>query len=255
MNYDNHNRFLDMARCYHLMAPYTVPQYSWMQDKAVSLLSRSDFDPSGLVVDLGGGSGRLARRVLEAFPQARVSIVDSSSTFLDLAREYLTDFKDRCSFIEKQLEDDWESALPEAPSAILSMSCIHHLLPEEKDQLYHRAVDCLKPRGWLINVDEMIGHSDDAYRRHMEDWWQWGLETEAKVPTELQPAYCQFMEHFRNWKVRNIDHGDQAKQKGDDLHQPINVQLESFKNAGLVEVDAYFSYLLWHAAAGRKPAS
>jgi tRNA (cmo5U34)-methyltransferase len=252
MNQDNSNRFLDMARCYHAMAPFTVPQYEWMQDNVIHLLQTSDFNPVGLLVDLGGGSGRMTKKYLQAFPEAKACIIDSSPAFLKVAEDYLNDFADRLSLIECNIEGDWEARLSEAPSVIFSMSCIHHLLAEEKKEIYQRSADLLSPDGWFINVDEMIGDSPDAYKKHLENWWRHGLATETRIHPELIEDYRNFMKHFQQWKKRNLDRWDEPKVKGDDLHEPVVKQLESLRRSGLVEVDTYFSYRLWHAIAGRK---
>jgi len=132
------------------------------------------------------------------------------------------------------------------------MSCIHHLLPEEKSELYTRAADQLAPGGWLINVDEMLSNSEAHYRRSMENWWTHALEAEKQIPEALQGAYHHFMQHFENWRIRNLDRFGEPKQKGEDLHQSYREQLHVFEAAGLESVDLIFKYHLWHAIAGRK---
>ena len=252
MNQENSSRFIDMAECYHRIAPFAVPHYDWLQENAIRLLRGSD--TNGFLVDLGGGSGRFMHKYLTAFPKARGCIVDSSPPFLAVAERYLSEFSGRVSFIHTRIEDNWEERIEEAPSAVVSMSCIHHMLTEEKRTIYRKSVELLRAGGWLINVDEMVGHSIDTYPRHLESWWQYGLDTEARIPPELRQDYQHFMAHFRKWKERNIDGLNEPKTKGDDLHEPVVAQLEMIREAGLVEVDVYFSYRLWHAIAGRKAA-
>ena len=244
-----------MAQCYHHIAPYAVPHYDWMQDTVIQLLLETGADAKGLLVDIGGGSGRFVKKYLDAFPRANALIVDSSPAFLKVAEDYLRAYTGRVTLVESKIENEWESYLPTAPSVVYSMSCIHHLLSEEKSLIYRRSADLIAKDGWFINVDEIYGYSDDAYRRHLESWWQYGLHAGSRVEPELREEYQHFIAHFGKWKERNIDRGDQPKSKGDDLHEPVERQLEMLRAAGLAEVDAYFSYRLWHAIAGRKRAS
>ena len=255
MNQENSSRFIDMAQCYHRMAPYTVPHYNWMQDTVIQLLRESDVDPERLLVDIGGGSGRFVKKYLHAFPKANAVIVDSSPAFLKVAENHLQEHNGRFTLIDAKIEDAWESRLPASPSVIFSMSCIHHLLSEEKAEIYRRSADLLLPGGWLINVDEIRGYSDDAYLRHLKNWWQYGRNTESGIAPAFLEDYRQFMDHFQKWKERNIDHADQPKTKGDDLHESVGSQLDMLKATGLIEVDVYFSYRLWHGIAGRKRIS
>jgi len=86
MNQKSTNRFVDMARCYHEMAPYVVPMYDWMQDAVLTHLEMAGLGESIQVLDLGGGSGRMARKFLERFPESQVVIVDNSPTFLEISK-------------------------------------------------------------------------------------------------------------------------------------------------------------------------
>ena len=244
---------MDMAECYHRIAPFAVPHYDWLQENSISLLQ--DSQSNGFLIDLGGGSGRFMHKYLTAFPNARGCIVDSSPAFIAVAERYLSKFSGRVSFVQARIEDDWEKQIEETPSAIVSMSCIHHLLSDEKRAIYRKSAELLRAGGWLINVDEMVGHAADAYPKHLESWWQYGLDTETRIDLALRQDYQQFIHHFRKWKERNIDGLNNPKNKGDDLHEPVVAQLDMLREAGLEEVDVYFSYRLWHAIAGRKPVS
>ena len=69
------------------MRPLAIvhPYYGAIQDVIVQRLSQLD-DDNRFVVDLGGGSGRLAERILSDLPAAVVCVVDQSAAFLTLAQ-------------------------------------------------------------------------------------------------------------------------------------------------------------------------
>ncbi|MCG8528232.1 MAG: class I SAM-dependent methyltransferase [Opitutales bacterium] len=246
------NRFLEMAQCYHETAPFTVPQYDWLQDQALDLIASDSRTEHAYFVDVGGGSGRMVKKYLKRFPDSKACIVDSSDAFLELAAQFLSKEKARVDFIQSPIEENWENELIEQPTTVFSMSCIHHLLPEEKQTVYQKCGDILMDGGLFMNVDEMIRTTEESFFTHLQFWWEHGLAQKDVIPDHLRDSYERFMEFFYRWKVRNIDQRDQPKQKGDDLYQTVTEQLEMLKNVDLKRVDSYFSFRVWNAIAGRK---
>ena len=74
----------EAAEAYDRAAPVVHPYYEVVQDEILKLLPFGAEEPFE-VLDLGGGSGRLAERVLERFADMRVSVVDQSLPLLELA--------------------------------------------------------------------------------------------------------------------------------------------------------------------------
>ena len=107
---------LDIARGYDAAAAVVHPYYHVVQDVILEHLSLA-LNKTGVVVDLGGGSGRLAERILDRFPQASVWIVDQSEAFLTLARERLQRFGERSVCLVARLQTDWSSHLPNGQGA------------------------------------------------------------------------------------------------------------------------------------------
>ena len=76
----------EAARAYDAAAEHIHPHYLEIQDEILQrLVQRRAATP--LVVDAGGGSGRLMERVLELLPQAVGAILDQSEPYLALAGE------------------------------------------------------------------------------------------------------------------------------------------------------------------------
>jgi trans-aconitate methyltransferase len=136
--------------CAHAIHPFYVA----LQDEILSLLASEVGDPR-CVVDLGGGSGRLLERVAERFPSAHLVLVDQSPPFLAIAERKLERFGNRVTLAEKRLQDDWAAELPHTPDALVSMSAIHHLEPDEKRSLYRQSFKALAPGGVFLNGDEI----------------------------------------------------------------------------------------------------
>src|SRR5436190_14978664 len=113
----------EFAAGYDEAAAHIHPHYLSMQQTILDLLPQSP-DERFLLVDAGGGSGRLAALFLERFPQASAIVVDQSEAFLELAAQRMAPFAPRGTTILARLQDDWWSKLPTPPGAIVSMSAI-----------------------------------------------------------------------------------------------------------------------------------
>src|SRR4051812_20674065 len=105
----------DAAEAYDQAAPIIHPYYKKVQDEILSYLP---FGPEEAfeVVDVGGGSGRLAERVLERLAGARVTVLDQSAPFLALAERRLARFAPRAAIVQSRLQDDWATALKTLPN-------------------------------------------------------------------------------------------------------------------------------------------
>ena len=89
------------AEAYDAAAPVIHPYYEKVQDEILGLLpfrAEESFE----LVDIGGGSGRLAERVLEQFAWARVTVVDQSEPFLALAERRLAPAALRLRFLRNK---------------------------------------------------------------------------------------------------------------------------------------------------------
>ena len=248
------DRFFTMAECYDKMVSRLLPRYDWLQNELIELVF-ADGAEDKLIVDLGAGSGILLDKILTRYPAARCCWVDYSDDFLAVAKRRLERHGDRVHFILCPLAEQWETQLPEAPDAICSMSAIHHLDSDGKQDLYARCNAVLALGGWFFNLDEMSTVYDDAYMNTLHYWVRHVDRAGRDVPEDMRGAYDAWQKQFKNWRVRNIDNVHKAKVKGDDVHESYLEQMQWLVDAGFVDVDLFVKSQLWSAIGGRKPAS
>jgi len=236
----------EFAAGYDEAAQHIHPHYLEMQVNVVQLLSDAVAE-GGLVVDAGGGSGRLIERVLDAYPATTAVVVDQSEAFLGLAERRLSRFDGRATTQLNRLQDDWLATLPEAPAAIISMSAIHHLDAQEKQQLYQRCAGALEPQGILINGDEVLNPDETQYLKLLKAWaaHMQQMMDDDNVPPDMH-------EILHSWRERNIDRYGQPKVSGEDCHETIDAQLDYFKNAGLSDVECVWQRDMWAIMQGCK---
>ena len=229
----------DFAAGYDAAAHVVHPHYLEIQDKIIELLPKT-LERGGLVVDLGGGSGRLAERILATWPQVSAWVIDQSEPFLALAERRLARFGDRANCRLARLQDAWEADLPAAPTALVSMSAIHHLEPAEKQSLYARCYRALADGGVLLNGDEVGAADDNAYRRELS---RWADHMQREMAGGAIPAI--FHDALRKWIDRNVTRFGEPKKSGDDCHETIATQLDYFQAAGFARFGAPWQKDLW----------
>jgi tRNA (cmo5U34)-methyltransferase len=234
------------AEAFDAGAPAIHPFYAVVQDEILTLIGANESEPK-CVVDLGGGSGRLLERVLDRFPKTQAVLVDQSPAFLAIAERKLARFGERVSFVEKRLQDDWPSALPQPPDALVSMSAIHHLEPAEKRALYTHCYAALAPNGLLLNGDEFRPESDAEYLAMLKSWSeQKDVDTSAgRIPESFRPI-------FDAWHDRNITHFGEPKHSGDDCHETVAAQEAYLRAAGFRDVHMAWQTELWGILFGRR---
>lgn len=126
---------------------------------ALSLLGR----PPRRVLDLGAGTGMLAARVAERYPEAELVLVDGAPAMLEQARATLGD---RATTVVADLADP----LPEGGfDAVVSALAIHHLADEDKRALFARVREALPPMGVFVNAEQVAG-PHPCFDRYYREW-------------------------------------------------------------------------------------
>jgi SAM-dependent methyltransferase len=237
----------EAAEAFDAAAEYIHPFYLDIQDRILTQLQLLPAERA-VVVDLGGGSGRLVERILARFSTFHAILLDQSESFLALAERRLKPFGARARLVKRRLQEDWAADMPDAAQAIVSMSAIHHLDPAEKRSLYARCYDALAPGGEFLNGDEYRPESDAEYRAHLE-WWV--ADKNSATERGLIPA--SFAPVFEAWCDRNVRRFGEPKQSGDDCHETISAQTAYLRNAGFVDVKTIWHAKLWAVLEGLKP--
>lgn len=131
----------------------------------VELVAEAGIDV-GHVVDLGSGPGAYLACLLDAFPGARGTWVDSSEPMLATAENELAPFGDRVRFVLGDVERLDELDI-EPADVVVSSRVLHHFSPESIRRVYAYAHDLLAPGGFLFDLDHVgvPGDWEGRYRR------------------------------------------------------------------------------------------
>jgi ubiquinone/menaquinone biosynthesis C-methylase UbiE len=115
-------------------------------------------------LDLGTGTGFLARRFLERFPEATLVAVDGAAAMLDLARARLGALAARVEFVVGDFRR-LDTLAPGAFDVVVSSFALHHLTADEKRYVLRQVVSCLRPGGWLVNADLVVSEWPELEER------------------------------------------------------------------------------------------
>jgi tRNA (cmo5U34)-methyltransferase len=111
-------------------------------------------------VELGAGTGRVSRLLLDAFPHLRLTLADLSPNMLSGAAERLAAYGERASLRVHDIFDPELAFPPESLDAVVSVFAICHARGGEVyADLYRRIQAWLKPGGIFICYDHVLGDS------------------------------------------------------------------------------------------------
>lgn len=106
------------------------------------------------VVDLACGPGSFSMRLLDRFPAVKVTAIDLDPLLLALAKEALSEYKDRIQFFSGDIATaDCFTVITDKPQVVVSSTAIHWLLPEQQVALYRNIFNLLDERGLFMNAD------------------------------------------------------------------------------------------------------
>lgn len=140
-----------------------IPHYADLIDEAGSAVARlARRTPT--VVDLGTGSGALARRVLAARPHARVIGIDEDAGMLAMARKRL---RGRITTVH----DNFERAVLPRCDVVTASFALHHIRTDRRKALmYRRAFAALRPGGLLVSADCCLASTAALRAVHRAQW-------------------------------------------------------------------------------------
>ncbi len=129
-----------------------VPCFDAFYGCAVRALELVEPGPVRDVLDLGTGTGALAAMVADAYPEARLTLLDGAPAMVEQAAAALG------ARAAASLVQDFADPLPVGPfDAVVSSLAIHHLDDAGKASLYARAFQVLRPGGVFINAEQVLG--------------------------------------------------------------------------------------------------
>lgn len=220
--------FEEEATQYDNLIKMLIPSYAQIVEAVVNTLP-FEYTKDIEVLDLGCGTGTIAKAVKDKFPKARITCVDISPNMLQMAAIKLCNAADT-TYISS---DFYKYNFDKEYDAVVSSLALHHLVTEEdKLDFYRRIYSGIKAGGIFINADVVLASTDILQNRYMEQWKSFLYQS---VPKE---------EVDNKW-IRSYYEED----------RPISLfkHIEMLKEVGFEVVDVvwkYYNFAVYMAAKG-----
>src|SRR5499426_29398 len=124
--------------------------------------------PVRLIVDLGIGTGALARACLESVSGARVWGIDADPDMMAIARTRVGRLSRRVTMTTGSFLDE---RLPSCDAMVASYSLHHIRTRAAKQAFYRRCYRALRPGGVLINGDCAPASTPRGFARDLDVWF------------------------------------------------------------------------------------
>jgi ubiquinone/menaquinone biosynthesis C-methylase UbiE len=144
-----------------------IPLYDDLIAEVASALNQAA-RPVRTIVDLGIGTGALARACLEQAPGARVWGIDADADMMAIARMRLSRVSRRVTMTAGSFLDE---ALPSCDAIVASYALHHIRTARAKQAFYRRCYRALRPGGVLINGDCAPASTPRGFARDLDLWF------------------------------------------------------------------------------------
>jgi tRNA (cmo5U34)-methyltransferase len=160
------NHFENEATVFDRVILNLIPHYPTMIRTLVEAVPFEKSKPLH-VIDLGCGTGTVAAKILDAFPNARVTCVDMAENMIAVARAKLKRYSQvkfvAADFNAFEFRDNYD--------VVVSSLALHHLrTDEDKQNIYRRIYESLNPGGVFYNADVVLASNDFLQSVYMNEW-------------------------------------------------------------------------------------
>ena len=162
-----------------------IPNYYEMCGVLLDFIPYSQSDNFS-VIDLGCGTGTLAKLIADKYPNAQITCVDISENMLELVKHKMQ----RPVTLIKN--DFYTLKFNQTYDVMVSSLALHHLeTTQDKLMFYKKIFHALSQNGLLINADIMLGCNSFVQKKYLEYWKAFMLESasEEKVENQWLPNY------------------------------------------------------------------
>lgn len=218
-------QFNRVSEQYDAQRHVLVPCFDDFYKIAVDNLTFSVSSP--LIIDLGAGTGLLSQKILEAYPQARLTLVDLSEKMLSVARMRFKGLSNVTIEIADILDFPMED---NSCDAIVSSLAIHHLTDRDKKTIYRKIFRALKPGGFFVNAEQVLADNDFLQELYHQRWC-YEIEHSVLTREEIDASYERI-------KL--------------DKRATITSQLDWLREAGFSQVDCLYKYYYFAVLWGMK---
>ncbi len=156
-----------------------LPYYKEYHNQALDVVRAMGID-SPVWLDTGCGTGTLAMRIIERYPQVKLTLCDPSEKMLEIAKQKLEGNDIRfLNLSSEQLPFENEF------DVVTAIQCHHYLSPEGRENAVTACYNALKESGVFITFENIKMETDAADAIALKRW-QTFLEDHGNSPEDVK---------------------------------------------------------------------
>lgn len=146
------------------------PDYNYVHDLILEVV-RPYIISETLILDLGGGTGRVAKLLLDAYPDCHIVIQDISANMLSEVPNKLKDHTGRFECVEGDFFAESFDLGHKKFDCVVSIHAIHHgRNSDDYRNLYQKIFTWLKPGGCFACLDNVAGDTLELATLNYTNW-------------------------------------------------------------------------------------
>jgi tRNA (cmo5U34)-methyltransferase len=204
-----------------------IPYYSQMLDALVDVIP-FETNASIKVIDLGCGTGTIAKMIKKVFPNSSITCLDLAANMIEVCKQKMKDYPNTSYEVADLQSYDFKNKYDVAVSSL----ALHHLITDEHKKIFYRKVfNSLNSGGVFYNADIVLASSAHLQQMYMEKWKEFMRKSLTEDEIE------------NKWMITYREEDNPSK---------LVAQLEWLKAIGFSEVDTIWKYFNFALYGGRK---
>lgn len=204
-----------------------IPYYEQMIAALVDSIEFG-FTDTFRVIDLGCGTGTVAKAIADRFPNAEILCLDISPKMIELATRKLCTYKNISYIVGDFCTTSFETPF----DVVVSSLALHHIESDgEKREFYTSIYNSLAPSGQFFNADVVLASSAFHQTINIYKWVEYMSKSVS-------------MDEIQNkWLVAH---------KNEDRPSVLIDQLKWLEQIGFTSIDVFWKYYNFSVYGGKK---
>ena len=213
---DLKKHFNNEAENFDKQVQRNIPCYNQMLEALINAIPDTKENPK--ILDLGCGTGNITLKILERFPEAKITCLDLSENMIEIAKNKLSDY-DNVDYI---IGDFTTTEITEKYDAIVSSLALHHIPNDKEKEIMYKAIyEALNTGGVFYNADVIEANS--KYNKKLNN----------QVSIQDMKLNGVTEEEIREHK---------GKRDANDIPTTIYNHIKMLENVGFKEIDVIWKY-------------
>ncbi|NLG17688.1 MAG: methyltransferase domain-containing protein [Fibrobacter sp.] len=219
------NHFEEEAKEFDQIILKLIPFYDQMIESLVLSVPFSKDDHIE-VIDLGCGTGTVACKIRERFPNSRITCLDIAENMIKMAQAKLGEGPDY------RVGDFYTFEFDRKYDLIISSLALHHLAEDESKRSFYRKIyNALSDNGVFYNADVVLGSGEHLQNLYMRKWKE--FMNRSVSPDEIESKWI-------------------VKYKEEDRPASLMKHLKWLNEIGFQNVDVVWKYYNYAVYGGSR---